>query len=72
MSQVCLLSSEDFDVSKCVHHRCTARSSNLDAMPSPPRSQAWADLMVENLEKKELWDDCGINLDVVVSKSMSF
>ena len=26
--------------------------------------------MVENLEKKELWDDCGINPDIVVSKSL--
>jgi hypothetical protein len=24
--------------------------------------------MVENLEKKELWDDCGINSDIVVSE----
>lgn len=23
--------------------------------------------MVENLEKKELWDGCGINPDVIVS-----
>ena len=37
-------------------------------MPSPPRSQAWADLMIENLEKKELWDECGINPDIVVCK----
>ena len=53
-------------------NRCTAHSSNLDAMPSPPRSQVWADLMIENLEKKELWDECGINPDITVCESGLF
>jgi hypothetical protein len=35
---------------------------------SPPRSQVWAEHMVEHLEKKELWDECGINPDIIVSK----
>lgn len=48
--------------------RCTAHSSNLDATPSPPRSQIWTDHMVEHLKKKEVWDDCGINPDVIVSE----
>jgi len=26
--------------------------------------------MVEDLERRELWDDCGINPDIVVSESM--
>jgi len=47
-------------------YRCTAHSSDLDA-PAFPRSQEWTDLMVENLEKPELWDECGINPDIVVS-----
>lgn len=46
--------------------RCTAPSSNLDTPSSAPRSQVWADLMTNNLDKKELWDDCGINPDIVV------
>lgn len=52
-----------------ISFRCTAPSSNLDTLSSPPRSQAWTDLMIDNLDRKELWDDCGINPDVVVSKS---
>ena len=50
--------------------RCTAPSSNLDTPSSPPRSQTWTNLMTQNLERKELWDDFGINPDVVVSKSL--
>ncbi|PPQ89176.1 LOW QUALITY PROTEIN: hypothetical protein CVT25_000068 [Psilocybe cyanescens] len=47
--------------------RCTAMSNNLDG-PGGRRTQDFTSYLIDTLDHKALWDDYGIDMDIVSSK----
>jgi hypothetical protein len=48
------------------HSRCTAPANDLDSGQHVRRSQAHAELLVEEFELGMLWDEYGLVGDIVV------
>lgn len=61
----------EFELTFCVLSRCMAHKNDLDGSDCIYRCQELTEKLVEEYELGELWGECGIIGDIVVSCSFS-